>query len=214
MATKFLFKTAAGNYLKVGNAYAAIPDPSLYANDSYIPFVPAGGFQDVSVLATFYNSWNPSSGAATWITFSNIANNGGDGWGSFRATASSNSGSNRTGTISVKAKCNTWNIDVSQNGVSDSVSSDYSELTFDGTGSPLDAAYVTLTSSGTWTASKVDTGDGTTWLTKLLPASGSDQGTCTPLVQSGYEGAGRSCIARFTVGTAHCDVTITQVGVI
>jgi hypothetical protein len=156
MATKFLFKTAGGNYLKLGSRYAAIPDPSLYVNDTYIPFVPAGSFQDVSVLATLMNSWNPSSGAASWLTFSSIVNSAaeGNGWGSFRVSAASNSVSNRTGTISVISRFNTWEIDVSQNKevVLDSISINPEYLSWEGDLEAGETKSTYVTSSGAWTA--------------------------------------------------------------
>ncbi|NLI56707.1 BACON domain-containing protein [bacterium] len=94
----------------------------------------------------------------------------------------------------------------------DSVSTDVSEISFDGTGASLDQEWVQVYSSGTWTRSLVNTGDGTAWITSALPSSGASYDTCTVSVQSGYEGLGRSCILRFTVGSATADVTIQQYG--
>jgi hypothetical protein len=117
MSTKFVF--TYNNYiLKSGDIYSAIPDPSIYANNIFIPFDPAGSYQDVSVLSTFMNSWEPSSGSSTWITFSNKVNQEGldNGWGSFRATAEANGEENRTGTINIISRYDgIWPIDVSQN---------------------------------------------------------------------------------------------------
>lgn len=96
----------------------------------------------------------------------------------------------------------------------DSVSTDVSEISFDGTGASLDQEWVQVYSSGTWTRSLVNTGDGTAWIISALPSSGVNYDTCTVTVQSGYEGLGRSCILRFTVGTATADVTIIQYGMI
>lgn len=189
--------------------------PSMSLSPSYKEYASGGSAQVFTVISNF--PWDVSTNPA-WITISSKTWQYGDG--KFTATASSNGGSARSGQIVLKCTSSPdpypsgFTIDVSQFTASDSISADYSELTFDGTGSPLGAEYVTLTSSGTWTASKVDTGDGTSWLTKLLPATGENTDICTPLVQSGYVGIGRSCTARFTVGTAHYDVTITQVGVI
>lgn len=96
--------------------------------------------------------------------------------------------------------------------VPDSVSTDWSEISFDGTGASLDQEWVQVNSSGTWTRSLVNTGDSTAWVTSALPASGANYDTCTVTVQGGYNGLGRSCILRFTVGTATADVTIQQYG--
>lgn len=119
--------------------------------------------------------------------------------------------------ITYNGKCVTYNgkyvvYNNTGGGGGDSVSSDLSELIFDSAGFAMGASEVALTSSGTWTSSKVDIGDGTSWLTKLLPSTGGDGDTCSPLLQANG-GADRGCIARFTVGTAYCDVAIEQFGV-
>lgn len=92
-----------------------------------------------------------------------------------------------------------------------SVSTDYEALAFDGKGSPFDSDTVTITSSGTWLRSLIDTGDGTSWVT-ALPSSGGDQDTCTITVDVPYEGTGRSCTLRFLVPGDTADVTIQQYG--
>ena len=92
-----------------------------------------------------------------------------------------------------------------------SVETDYESLAFDGTGVPFDSDTITVSSSGTWLRSLVNTGDGTSWVT-ALPSSGGDQDTCTISVSGGYEGSGRSCIVRFAVPGDSADVTITQYG--
>jgi len=93
----------------------------------------------------------------------------------------------------------------------DSVSTDFTSLSFDGAGTWLDSDTVTITSSGTWTRSLINTGDGTTWVV-ALPSTGVNGETCNLTLESGYSGTGRSCILRFTVGTATADVTIEQFG--
>jgi hypothetical protein len=93
-----------------------------------------------------------------------------------------------------------------------SVSTDYTYLDFDGAGVAFTSDTVTITSSGTWTRSLINTGDGTSWVLGALPSTGGNGDTCTLTLQSGYSGAGRSCTLRFTVGTATADVTIEQFG--
>lgn len=152
--------TNNGYAFKSGERYISIPDPSLYVNDTYIPFEPAGSYQDISVNATLMNNWNPSSGSASWITFSNIVNSGAvpRGWGSFRATAAANSTADRTGTITVISRYNTWEIDVSQNKVvvADSISITPDWQSWAGATEEGVPKAFTLTASGSWTASKTD----------------------------------------------------------
>jgi hypothetical protein len=211
MATKYLYKTAGGDYLKLGNSYIAIPDPSIYANDTFIPFVPAGGFQDVSVLSTFMNSWNPSSGAASWITFSNIVDNGGDGWGSFRATASSNSGTNRTGTINVKARYNNWAIDVSQNAPSDSISinNTYGVWNAAGSGMITGSNSTTVTSSSAW-SSNITYINGSGWFTRN-PTTGNSGQLVSMSCTTNSSGSSRQATLTFTCGTASVNFAVTQI---
>lgn len=99
---------------------------------------------------------------------------------------------------------------VTPGSTADNVSTDWDELNFDGTGLALDNDTVYVTSSGTWTTTLVNTGDGTTWASRN-PTSGCNGITCTVTVTT-YEGLGRSCILRFTCGSAQADVTINQVG--
>jgi hypothetical protein len=94
----------------------------------------------------------------------------------------------------------------------DDVYTDWEALAFDGTGLALGSDIVTVYSTGTWTRSLIDTGYGTSWVTAALPSSGGNGDTCTITVQSGYEGVGRNCTLRFTVGSATADVTIQQYG--
>lgn len=155
--TKYLF-SYNGYVYKAGNSYISLPDPSLYVNTNFIPFVPAGSYKDVSVFSTLMNSWEPSAGNNTWITFSNIVNKNGGGWGSFRATAANNNIADRTGTINVISRYNTWEIDVSQNKVvvADSISITPDWQSWDGDTEDGVQKSFTLTSSGSWTASKTD----------------------------------------------------------
>lgn len=92
----------------------------------------------------------------------------------------------------------------------DSVEASEPHLYYDMNGLEQTTDTVTITSSGTWTRSLVDTGDGTSWCT-ALPSSGGDQDTCT-ITCSSYVGLVRDCIVRFTVGTDTADVQITQWG--
>lgn len=94
----------------------------------------------------------------------------------------------------------------------DSVSTDYTYLDFDGAGTAFTSDTVTVTSSGTWSRSLVNTGDGTSWVLGALPSSGGNGETCTLTLSSGYNGTGRSCTLKFTVGTATANVTIEQFG--
>jgi len=90
----------------------------------------------------------------------------------------------------------------------DSVSSSPSYLSYESDGEPQITDTVTITSSGDWEVEKINTGDGTLWAT-AFPISGSNGETCTVTV-SGNFGDERSCIMRFTVGTANDDVVIWQ----
>lgn len=90
----------------------------------------------------------------------------------------------------------------------DSVSSDISYYNFDATGTPTGDLYVTVTSSGTWTASLVDTGDGINWVLDYNQIGGNGD-TCTVTLDAN-SGSQRSCTLRFTVGSATADVTIVQ----
>jgi hypothetical protein len=210
MATKYLFKDSAGNIYKAGNSYISLPDPSLYVNDTYIPFLPAGNFQDISVYSTLMNAWEPSSGSATWITFSNKINQGGNGWGSFRATAASNSIGNRTASIVIRSKYNNWTINASQNQViADSISLDYTDVEFDGNGNYIVGDNPTVTSSGSWTSS-ITYIDGTGWLSRSPTTGGTGQlvtVTCTN--NTGFDRLAR---ITFTRGTATAIFYVTQYG--
>lgn len=95
--------------------------------------------------------------------------------------------------------------------VADSVSLDYSLLEFDNIGEPIVTDIVTVTSSGNWTTTLVDTGDGTTWVTRF-PTNGSNGETSTIIVDAPYSGSGRGVTVRFTVGTATADLQIWQYG--
>lgn len=94
----------------------------------------------------------------------------------------------------------------------DDIYTDWDELNFDGTGLAIDNDTVYVTSSSTWTTTLVNTGDGTTWASRN-PTSGGNGITCTVTVTT-YKGLGRSCILRFTCGSAQADVTINQVGIV
>jgi len=182
MATKYVFTSSNGYAYKIGEQYIAIPDPSLYVNDTYIPFEPAGSYQDISVNATLMNNWEPSSGSASWITFSNIVNNGAvpGGWGSFRATAASNNVADRTGTITVISRYNTWEIDVSQNEAAAPATLSCSPttvyLTTLGGACSGYTTTVTVTASAgnSWTASVTD---GTSWVRINGTIDGTASGT-------------------------------------
>lgn len=214
MATKFVFKYgAAGGALikQTASAYAGIPDPSIEINDHFIPFTPAGSFQDVSVYSTFYNSWEASSGSASWITVSQMANNGalGNGYGTFRATAASNSSGNRTGQIRVLSKYDGYQvIDISQNIlVSDSVSCSPTFLNFTALGK---AKITTVTSSGTWTTSVISDPDNIIF---SYTASGTTGQNCTiQLSPNDWSEDTLAATLRFTVGTAVANLTICQDG--
>lgn len=96
----------------------------------------------------------------------------------------------------------------------DDVYTDLGALAFDGTGLALGSDTVTIYSTGTWTTSLINTGDTTAWVLGLYPSSGANEESCQVVVSNGYEGFGRSCILRFTVGSATSDVTIQQYGYI
>jgi hypothetical protein len=97
--------------------------------------------------------------------------------------------------------------------VPDSVSTDYSELDFNSDGTYINSNKFTVTSSGTWSRTLVDSGYGTSWITSATPTFGSSGGTETIAV-SVNNGSDRQCILRITVGSVHVDVTIYQAGVI
>jgi hypothetical protein len=94
---------------------------------------------------------------------------------------------------------------------SDSISAYPNMLEYFYDGTPFTTSETTITSSGNWTRSYIDTGDGVSWV-KGLPATGVNQDICNILILSAFTGPGdnRSCIVRFTVGTASYDVTIIQ----
>lgn len=213
MSTQYLF-AYNGQALKSGTQYFAIPDPSLYVNDTYIPFDPAGSYQDVSVLSTFMNSWEPSSGSATWITFSNIVNNGIDGgWGSFRATAANNNVADRTGTINVIARYSTWVIDVSQNKVvvSDSISINPDWLSWEGDLDPGDQKSIYVTASGSWTATVTSDPNGI--VTAYTP-SGSGSGTAYITVNNPATKSARYAQITYTRGSASTVLYLCISGII
>jgi len=213
MSTQYLF-AYNGQALKSGTQYFAIPDPSLYVNDTYIPFDPAGSYQDVSVLSTFMNSWEPSSGSATWITFSNIVNNGIDGgWGSFRATAANNNVADRTGTINVIARYSTWVIDVSQNKVvvSDSISINPTFRSWDGATEEGVSKNCTLTASGSWTAS-VTSDPGS--IVTAFTASGSGSQTVSVTLDNAASKGAKYAQITYTRGTASCILDLCISGIV
>jgi hypothetical protein len=89
---------------------------------------------------------------------------------------------------------------------SDTVSCSPTELYFNLDGTPQTVNYTTITSSGNWTASLIDTGDGTDWLS--CTSGGSTGQNCTVTV--GSTDSGRQCIVRFTVGVITADCNIRQ----
>jgi hypothetical protein len=92
---------------------------------------------------------------------------------------------------------------------SDTISCSPTELYFNSDGTPQTVDYTTITSSGNWTASLVDTGDGTDWITSFTQ-SGSNGQHCNITVDS--TGSGRQCIIGFTVGVITTDCSIRQSG--
>lgn len=214
MATKYVFTSNNGYAYKLGQQFIAIPDPSLYVNTNFIPFVPAGSYKDVSVFSTLMNSWEPSAGNNTWITFSNIVNKNGGGWGSFRATAPSNNMGDRTGTINVIARYNNWAIDVSQNedAVVDSISINPAYQSWDGgfRGDKGTQKAFTLTSSGSWTA--VVTFGGT--YVTAFTASGSGSQTVYVTMDNPVSKSASYAQIIYTRGTATCTLDLCISGVI
>ena len=212
--TKYLF-SYNGYVYKAGNSYISLPDPSLYVNTNFIPFVPAGSYKDVSVFSTLMNSWEPSAGNNTWITFSNIVNKNGGGWGSFRATAPSNNMGDRTGTINVIARYNNWAIDVSQNeaAVVDSISINPAYQSWDGGlgGDKGTQKAFTLTSSGSWTATVTSDPDGI--VTAYTP-SGSGSGTAYITVDNPTKKSARYAQITYTRGSASAVLYLCISGVI
>jgi hypothetical protein len=210
MATKFLF-TYNGYAYKLGNDYIGLPDPSLYVNDSYIPFLPAGNFQDISVYSTLMNGWEPSSGSASWITFSNKVNQGGNGWGSFRATAAANSTGNRTATITIKARYNNWAIDVSQNQVADSISLNTTFMSWNGATEEGVQKTNVVTSSGSWTASVTSDPGG---IVTAYTASGSGSGSINITLNNALAKAAQYAQITYTRGTASTILDLCISGII
>lgn len=93
--------------------------------------------------------------------------------------------------------------------VEDSISLDTMYLVYDQSGTPIiGGGEIVPTSSGTWYASLVDTGHGTSWVSKLIPTYGASGVICTILLYNNDYGYTRSCKIRFTCGTvqAECDI--------
>jgi len=213
MATKYVFTSNNGYAYKLGQQFIAIPDPSLYVNTNFIPFVPAGSYKDVSVFSTLMNSWEPSAGNNTWITFSNIVNKNGGGWGSFRATAPSNNVDDRIGTINVIARYNNWAIDVSQNeaAVVDSISINPDWLSWEGDLNPGEQKSIYVTASGSWTATV--TSDPNEIVTAYTP-SGSGSGTAYITVNNPATKSPRYAQITYTRGSASTVLYLCISGVI
>lgn len=204
MATKYVFTSSNGYAYKIGEQYIAIPDPSLYVNDTYIPFSPEGGYQDVSVWTTFMNSWQPFQDAAPWLSFSNIVNPGGsgNGWGSFRVTASANNTADRTSEFYIVAKySDDWTIDVSQNKVvvADSINIYPTWQSWAGN-EASDSKAFSLTSSGAWTATVTSDTDNIIY---SYDNAGFGSGTVYVALYKPDKRAARYAQIRYTCGTAN-----------
>lgn len=82
-------------------------------------------------------------------------------------------------------------------------------LQFNADGTEKTTNEITVTSSGTWTRSLINTGDGTGWVT-ALPSTGGTGDTCNLSLSTNITGYSRACYIRFTVSGCTTDCTITQ----
>ena len=121
----------------------------------------------------------------------------------------------RDGYLTISSQAATKNIDISQLGT---VSSNYlyfspSRSNWDQDGFPCSDStlFTWITSNVSWTTSKVNTGDGTSWFAIDYP-SGTGNHKTTVTVNPNVKGGARSGIIRATGGGITADYTISQVG--
>lgn len=211
--TKFLY--TYGEYvLKSGDNYLSIPDPSFVSIPQYWPYPPDENTKTFNITSSPDNSWDVSTNPA-WVQIKSKTGQSG-GVGTIETSVGyNNTGNTRIGQIVIKPRFmpEGYIIDVSQ-GVVDSVSIDPTSLVFEADGSPVDDDKITITSSGTWTTTLKDTGDGTGWILSLDPSSGGNGDICTVYVDYNSEIDARSCNIIFTVGTATTEAIIQQYGYI
>ena len=89
------------------NKIIGVIDPSILSNTASITFDPDGSYKDVSIwTSTSLNTWEPSAGSSSWMTFSSIVQRNVNGWGSFRVTTPKNESAYRTGQIKIISQFN------------------------------------------------------------------------------------------------------------
>jgi hypothetical protein len=199
-----------------GSAYdisIRINTGTLSVNPTSKNFTKNGGTQNITVTASSGNYW-VASDSCTWLSITNESSTG-NGVFTINCTSQPGAGdASRNGAITVLSAAPTVTIIVTQDASvapPDYVTPEWYAVEFDSTGACISGdCDVLITSSGTWTTSKIDLGDGTSWY--VPTASGSSGQNCSISCGSGYSGPGRTGDIRVTSGTAQATINVYQYG--
>ena len=180
--------------------------PALLAI-SQITWSPTAGVSSAIINVHSNRTWNATSNAISWLTVSNFQPTNRTGSGSFMINATANTGTTRTGTITVTAPgAPTRTINVTQSATPGTLT--ISQTTWNPTAS-ASSATINVQSNRTWNA----VSNNATWLTvsDFQPANRTGNGSFRIHATTNTESSARiGTITVTTPGAPTHTITVTQ----